>query len=131
MQAQRHLHATPMAPRYASECAQKRDGSLLRQKVRQASGSRSASFAEVARKATGLASHAAGAADVIACAGMASCTPVQEPGVVRLDTLPDQSKVHKACHLHPGRRREAGCVLRREHTGKLRYMRMRVLVQVA
>jgi len=51
--------------------------------------------------------------------------------VLRLDTLADQSKVHKACHLHPGRRREAGCVLTREHTGKLRYMRMRMLVQVA
>jgi hypothetical protein len=130
MQVQTHSHAAPMAPRYVFECAQKRDGTLLRQKVHQACGSQSANFAEVARKATGLASHAAGAADVIACAGMASCTLVQEPGVLRLDTLADQSKVHKACHLHPGQRREARCVLTRDHTGKLRYMRMRMLVQV-
>jgi len=79
----------------------------------------------------GQGRHAAGAARACACVGMASCIPAYEPVVVQLDTLADQSRARKACHVRPKRHRVVVWVPAREHTCMLGYMKAQMRVQVA
>src|SRR6266702_7554024 len=103
-QARRHSRATSTAAMRVPGRARKRVARHPTRMTHRACGSRSASFGEAARRGTGPARRAIGAACVGACACMASCIQAWAPVPGLPCIMVDRSRARKACHARPTQR---------------------------